>query len=75
VPVKRRALPDLMLAVADRALPAFEQGGKTSLAVRQRQRQQIATVEMQQVEDEIDEVGTARISGSPHGSSRSSASW
>ena len=54
-----RTLPDLMLAVADRVLSALEQGGKTSLAVRPRQRHQIATVEVQQVEDEIGEVGAA----------------
>ena len=48
-----------MLAVADRVLSGLDQGGKTSLAVRQWQRHQIATVEVQQVEDEIDKVGAA----------------
>jgi len=59
MPVKRRTLPDLVIVVVDRVLAALEQGGETSLAVRQRQRHQISTVEVEQVKDEIDEVGAA----------------
>jgi hypothetical protein len=59
MPMKRRTPPDLMLAVADRVLPAIEQGGKTSLAVRQWQRHQMSDRRGQQVEDEIDEASTA----------------
>jgi hypothetical protein len=42
-----------------RVLSAIEEGGETSLAVDQRQRQQVLTFEVKQVEHEIDEVGAA----------------
>ncbi len=54
-----RPLPDLVIAVPDGVLPAIEKGGKTRLAVGQRQRHQVLTVEVEQVEDEVDEVGAA----------------
>jgi hypothetical protein len=46
-----------VIAKADRAYSFLEEGGETSLAVSQRQRHQIATVEVEQVKYEIDEVG------------------
>jgi hypothetical protein len=49
----------LVLTIPDRVLSALEEGDEPSLAVRQRQRQQIATVEVQRVEAEIDKVGTS----------------
>jgi hypothetical protein len=59
MPMKRRPLVDLVIAVADRAVPALEESGEPRLAVRQWQRHQILAVEMDQVEDEIDQVRAA----------------
>jgi hypothetical protein len=59
VPVKRRTLPDLVIAVADGGVRLSEEHGQARLSVRQRRRNQIQPIEVEQVEDEKDEVGAA----------------
>jgi hypothetical protein len=54
--VECRALTDLVIAEADRAVAALEKSGEIGFALSHWQRHQVATVEVQQVEDEIDEV-------------------
>lgn len=66
-----RTLPDLMLAIADRVLPPIEKDSEPHLAIRQRQWHQVPTGEVEQVEDEIGEVGPCpRSAGSGSGRTR-----
>jgi hypothetical protein len=59
MPTERRPLPDLVVAVPDGVIPAIEKSGKTAFAGGQRERHQVPTIEVEKVEDEVDEVGTA----------------
>ena len=57
--MESRTLTDLVVAITDRVISLLEDGSETRLAIGQRQRHQIEAVEVQQVKDEVDEVGAA----------------
>lgn len=59
--MERRALADLVIAVPDRCVSALEKRSEIGFTLSQRQRRQVAAVEVQQVEDEIDEVSATLL--------------
>jgi hypothetical protein len=66
--VKCGTLADLVVAVTDRSVSAFEEGSEIGFAISQRH--QIAPVSVQQIKHEIkheiDEVGATTSIGKPH---------
>ena len=63
--VKCGTLADLMVAVADGAVSAFDERSEIGFAGNQRQRHQITSIAVQQIKHKTDKGGATSLIGKP----------